>query len=42
MQVDLAAAGEENLLLLPGAQGGIDADGLGKRGACPALGQAQA
>ena len=42
LQVDLAAAGQEDLLLLAGAQGGIDAHRLSERRFGPALGQPQA
>jgi hypothetical protein len=41
LEVDLAAAGEEDLLLLAGAEGGVDADGLGEGGAGPAFGEAE-
>ena len=41
LQVDLAAAGEKDLLLLAGAQGGIDAHRLRERRAGPALGQSK-
>ena len=41
LEIDLAAAGEEDLLLLTGAQGGVDTDGLGERGAGPSFGEAE-
>ncbi len=41
LQVDLAAAGEEDLLLLAGAQGRVDAHRLRERRSGPALGQPQ-
>jgi len=41
LEVDLAAPGEEDLLFLAGAQGGVDADGLGEGREGPALGEAE-
>jgi hypothetical protein len=42
LEVDLAAAGKKDLLLLAGAEGRIDTHCLNERGAGPVLGQTQA